>query len=172
MSKANAEWVLNFLKAHEATGQHAPVETMQRVVDYIVALETRFGIGPDEARSNLARDVMTTAVEGGINYWADFKGVERNHEEGSPDFLIVQSFHVRPAERSFGEGDVRELWQEVTVEKVLEAMRTITMNDTLVGSHIQSDIILGLLHDDACHIDAEGADCIVQVACFGEIVFG
>ena len=170
MSKANAEWVLNFLKAHEATGQHAPVETMQRVVDYITTLEAQADVV--RGSEQLARDVMTTAVEGGINYWAEFRCVDRVDAEGSPNHLDIISFHVRPAEESFGKGDVRELWQEVTVEKVLEAMRTITTNDKLVNSSIQSDIILGLLHNDACHIDAEGADCIVQVACFGELVFG
>lgn len=172
MSKANAEWVLNFLKAHEATGQHAPVETMQRVVDYIVELEAQAGV--IKGSEQLARDVMVTAVEGGSGYWARFIGVQRVDNEGFPDHLDIISFQVRPDEPAYSDKreDLRDQFQEITAEKILVAMQQIVRDEKLISPSFQSDVLLALLHDDASDIDADGADAILQVACFGELVFG
>ena len=42
----------------------------------------------------------------------------------------------------------------------------------LCGKHIRDDVVADLLDPDACRADAETADVIIQVALFGEVVFG
>ena len=97
-------------------------------------------------------DVIDIAIEGGINYWADFK-------------LQGDRLRVRPSEPAFDAGDPLNAWQWIDQAALAEAARKIVArevecNDTIRGWLISEDI-------DACV-----ADVLVQVAAFGEIVFG
>lgn len=60
----NANWVMNYLKAIEASGQHAPVETMQRVIDahdaLVAALEKIVEVWP--AHGSITQNSMADAM--------------------------------------------------------------------------------------------------------------
>ena len=110
------------------------------------------------------QDVMTTAVEGGIDYWAVIRNLKRDGE------LNVLSFDVRDSE------DRTANWEQVDADRVQAAIDHIVAGSVKngVGDHIV-DPIKGAIADPenmGVYIDADVADCIVQVAAYGEIVFG
>lgn len=109
-------------------------------------------------------DIMVTALEGGINYWCgsalpkdeDYKGADyASHAVSKGATLILTDVE-----------DESEEW-ELTREKLLEGVsKYLSLNNP-------ADIVdeeTGEL--DACMIDADVADCILQLALFNEIVFG
>ena len=60
------------------------------------------------------------------------------------------------------------------MDKVAAAIKRIIDGDIDGGLHesIRKTIEFANTHNDAGEIDAGDADCIVQVACFGEVVYG
>ncbi len=112
-------------------------------------------------------DVLTTAVESGHDsmwYWEDFciLDVDRDVAEYHP---------VKACKFIATVNDKPERWG-VTIDTVHKAIQ-----DLLNGKGDVNDRILGYIRSavkdhDAGDIDAEAADVIVQVAAFGEVVFG
>lgn len=112
-----------------------------------------------------AHDTMGTACYGGIDYWAT--APTNAQREAAPEgtlWVIVdreddETFHLTIK-------DLREAFFEL-----------LYTNQTLVGGVIHGyikDAWLGRDEDgiDGGCIDAEAADAIVQVACFGEVLYG
>lgn len=122
-------------------------------------------------RERYAMDMLTCAIEGGINYWA----IGRKFVTGDNDFY--ESCELKPdpaAGEAFPDGDHRNKWQSVNVETLLAACDLI-LSDAgakLCRQDIRADILADISDHDLCRSDAETADVIVQIAMFGEIVFG
>ena len=103
-------------------------------------------------------DIMATALEGGINYWCRKAEVVGEYlgEYASEQISRGGSLTLYDAESS-------DKW-ELTLEKFLNGVKLYFEQ----GCHVQvEDNAI-----DACDIDASDADCIVQFAVFGEVVFG
>lgn len=110
-------------------------------------------------------DVMMTAAYGGITYWAT--------QPTSADFARAKD----------GEHVIREDDSEdatafyLTSDKIRQAIVEIAegqhTNDT-IRDYVRSAFDNWTAEDgiDCGDIDADAADCIVQVACFGEVVYG
>lgn len=116
-----------------------------------------------------ARFALTTAVEGGINYWAsDIQYTKRVAGIGvTPDLerfydnLLGIRFKVEGA-------DVLEEHQGRTFRVSVKALQRAA--DRIIHEHlIRGDLANGIINDD---IDADAADCIVQVAAFGKLIYG
>lgn len=102
-------------------------------------------------------DLLTTAVEGGIAYWAEGRNFVRDSE------LRVVSFEVRPKPelRTF------DLWIPVNESSMSRALGLVLSRRVKVGAYIVGQIVT-----ERGGADAECADVLVQVAAFGEILFG
>ena len=103
-------------------------------------------------------DIMVTALEGGINYWCRRAKVVGEYlgEAASDQISRGGSLILYDAESS-------DKW-ELTLEKFLNGVKLYFEQ----GCHVQ-------VEDNAIEIgdiDAGDADCIVQFALFGEVVFG
>ena len=98
------------------------------------------------------RDILTTAVEGGIGYWATVTASKRAED------LSWLEVTLEPA------GDPDE-FKPVTVKcgSLPEALRSFAK------AHPKTRTAEYVKNDD---IDAEAADVAVQVAAFGEVVYG
>lgn len=106
-------------------------------------------------------DIMCTALEGGITHWCDYAEVlggylgEYAHEQISRDGVLV----LRDSET--GE------YFTLTKEKFLKGLETACKENIYSeyewcnGSEI-----------DTFQVDADIADAIVQIALFGDIIFG
>lgn len=93
-------------------------------------------------------DLMTTAVEGGINYWGAVIDLNRDSD------LNVLNFEVTDFE---GE------------EAYTYSVDSIAMLNALQALIKAYPWRVKMLDGD---YDAEDADCVVQFACFGELVYG
>lgn len=136
--------------------------------------------GPMDARRRMLRDIMVTAFEGGCNYWAEARRVVRDTDEASPRHLDYLSFELRSAE----DADDARLgrWVRVDERAIARGMERILSAPQDIGEHGESKLrvrrdILGAIalanvNPEDADIDAEAADCIVQAAMWGEIVYG
>jgi len=110
------------------------------------------------ARIKFLEDIVITAIEGGVNFWADV----RDYNYSTPGSV---SARIRDSE-SVGE------WEVVNMDTIAKGLGLIRKNNDLVG-----DVYLGYIktaesEKDAGIIDADTATAIVEVALFGEVVYG
>jgi len=120
-------------------------------------------------------DVLCTAFEGGSTYWAEAKNVKRDDE------LNYLAFDVRPREPGDREGHesyrpstniALTKWQHITPEKIDKAIRGLLNGRHKAASYVVRQFAGYPGNLDATDHDADGADVVVQLAAFGEIVFG
>ncbi len=117
----------------------------------------------------LMKDTLTTAIEGGINYWAEGRDFERQED------LDYVSCELRPSRGeglAFEKGDKRNDWQKVGPAEIEAAMLRVINEKDLCAVYIREAILFDYLDPDSCRGDAETADVVIQIALFGEIVFG
>lgn len=108
-------------------------------------------------------DVMETAAYGAITYWAT-----------QPPRRLLEALpagHHLVVEEDTGEA------HELTPAKIRQAIVEVAE-----GKHTNTvirDYVIAAFDDwtaedgiDCGHIDADAADCIVQVACLGSVVYG
>lgn len=105
-------------------------------------------------------DIMAAALEGGITYWCRKSAVVGKY---LGDCASDQISHGGSLILYDAESD--DKW-ELTLNKFLNGMKLAIEQ----GIGIQVNAADGSI--DTSEIDGEYADCIVQLALFGEVVFG
>lgn len=100
-----------------------------------------------EISKELAIDLLITAVEGGSNYWAEFKNY--NPVEGSVTAI------------DWEEDPTTEY--HITAEDLIKATQELLTSGEVAGWVLEG------LPDD---FDSITADCVLQKAIFGEVVYG
>lgn len=108
-------------------------------------------------------DIMTSALEGGINYWCNKVEVMGGYLGEYASEQISRGGILRLYD--FVEGN----WEELTREKLIKGLKKYIMKSAT------SDICEFINHEliiDSCLVDADVADAIVQYAVFGNIVYG
>jgi len=117
------------------------------------------------------QDLVTTALCGGIGYWAKLDNTGAEYDEAPADECIDET-----VARLLLEGRVVKLIDEEDGDVV-----DLTLDDLLTGvkMYIENGADSGLLEFDGgtvrldmCYVDAEVADQIVQYGLFGEVVYG
>lgn len=106
-------------------------------------------------------DIMCSALEGGITYWCcnaevvgDYLGEYSSEQISRGGTLIL---HDAEEDEKY----------ELTLDKLLKGIEIAAINnyysdyEWINGNEI-----------DCCQVDAEVADCIVQCALFGDIIYG
>ena len=117
-------------------------------------------------------DIVVTAIEGGIGYWACLD----NSGERWIDTPKDESY-AETATKILLEGDgVTFLDDEdhdtswvLTLEKLMKGIEMYLNSDRGLGCLDGSNVSVVI---DTCQIDAEAADMIVQYALFGELIYG
>lgn len=119
------------------------------------------------SRQEFLRDIAITAVEGGIGYWASFVKYKWFETESIDNLLPFPVIRIVPAEDpdDFDECDITAA--TISWGLALAGVREIDLRDEYRGT-----ILTATVMNDASNIDADIADCIVQLGLFGEIVFG
>lgn len=130
----------------------------------------------NDDRKQLALDVMTNAIEtGAVGYWAIMsESPERLPlDDGIPGDIckvLLEEF-----DESTGQPIEPRRVYEITPQKVISAMKKISSDAIRINSALQNRIKVMLDANDYCEGeggDAESDEVILQVACFGEIVYG
>lgn len=111
-----------------------------------------------DRRNQFYSDISVTAAEGGCYYWADFKGYDHNN-------LADVSFKIRDM------GDPAEPWTLINNDAIASAICKLKDGKVKTGrgQKFWAEVYRTM---NAGNIDASDADVIVQVACYGSIVFG
>lgn len=132
-------------------------------------------------RSQFLTDVLTGAVEGGINYWAQVSdyhwfsptldGGTAEHPEGQANAYVT--IHETGDDPSDPDLVVRT----IGIDDIARALGEIKANPQRPGpewmdSGTVASILLADRTSDAGEIDAGVSDCIVQVVLFGKVVYG
>tara|TARA_Y100000310_G_scaffold128314_1_gene127491 strand:+ start:657 stop:1040 length:384 start_codon:yes stop_codon:yes gene_type:complete len=113
--------------------------------------------------------ILTVAVEGGIAYWAEGKNYNWGSENGP---FELGMFHYASVQVRDHWGDMGRNWRRVTVSTIARGIRLLKTGEVKVSSDITGYIGSAEAEKDASYIDSDAADCIVQAALFGEIVYG
>lgn len=111
-------------------------------------------------REQFLEDVLVTAVEGGIGYWAEVAEYR------------YRDCHAVIAERedATGEGPRRFT---LSAAKLEEGLARVASPEFKINARQRGEILSdSATNGEACLIDADSADCIVQAAVFGELVYG
>ena len=108
-------------------------------------------------------DIMASALEGGINYWcseAEVVEERRCADWGHEQIARGGALVLHDVE------DIDEKW-ELDLEKFLNGFKLWVEQGLDEYGAVQKDGTV-----DCCQIDAACADEIVQLALFGEVMFG
>ncbi len=124
----------------------------------------------------LCSDTLDNAIEGGINYWAVGRKFQRTpqDQERAGSYLACELKPNPDDGAAFSDDDPRNDWQVIDLAKI-EAAMVLLMSPAgvkLCRKDIIEDIRADWSDPDACRSDAETADVIIQVALFGDVVFG
>jgi hypothetical protein len=157
------------------------------------AMKERKVITIDDENYALADDflsrILETAIEGACSYWADINAENADGEDEGPDG--ARDFDVSDYYEDEGDGE-REtesgdapLYTAATflvakdpgqggtldLEDMADAIERIANREVDVAPAIREIIVAAVEEEDASEIDAEAADCIVQIGLFDEILF-
>ncbi len=114
-----------------------------------------------ELSDEAVKDILVIAAEGGINYWCI--GMLHRYPRES------RQFKVREQEPS--EGDACKEF-DITADTVKRGITAILTKPYKTDVRMVLEVLHMLVEDDAGVIDADGADAIIQMGCFGELVYG
>lgn len=110
-------------------------------------------------RKEFLNDVFTIALEGGIGYWSY---AEEYHNNSDDYFAVIVD----------AEGDDAFEKSTINQDTIVKGINKIINLEVKINPDMRLDIIAASKENDASNIDANIADCIVQVGLLGEIVFG
>lgn len=120
-----------------------------------------------EERKQFLADIFTTAIEGGIDYWA---AVSKYYwqKDGKAD---LDGFYAVVSDAE--DEDAIPEDSRIDIEVIARGLNKICNDPSVkMAGCVRSIIQEADRENDASNIDAEGADCIVQVGLLGELVFG
>jgi hypothetical protein len=111
--------------------------------------------------STFGEDILTTAVEGGIGYWSIITSAKRLEDL---TWVEVKIKGTPETEDDFDPMIVKATQLEKVARELAKGGR--------IRSDLTDQIKEALKYRDAGYIDADAADCVVQFAAFGELVYG
>jgi len=116
-----------------------------------------------DSREYFLNCIVTTALEGGIGYWA----VAHTYKPSDmgDGYAIIQQFDEETG-KQFGNQF------RLDCAAVEEGIRRILYGDVKIGKHTVSAVAWANANNDAGDIDADYADTITQATMLGEIVYG
>lgn len=142
-------------------------------------LETRRHFGRRvEARQQFLADIIITAVEGGTGYWATAFSYRHETPTLTRVVLVPNEDYEEVARAAFAGGpDIDQTWlkqhgYEVETWQIESAIERIIDRKADVGLNLRARLQFASSNNDAGDIDAGDADSIVQIACFGKLVYG
>ena len=126
-------------------------------------------------------DIVVTAAEGGINYWAHTRNYKVHYVDDSGVRVSIGDTVITPYSMSSAvdsasievlgrEGSEPKEWTTVnggTVRKGINALKEMEFRRDLKMALLYADN-----ENDAGEVDSELADCIVQAGLFGKLVYG
>lgn len=128
-------------------------------------------------RTQFLADILTTAVEGGINYWAEVSDYTWDFDNPGVAFVRVYCIEdddvIRVDAAKRGDLTPPE-GVPVDIEKIAKAIARIL--DPQIPTDLSATNVKMIRdaskENDAGDVDADLADCIMQVAVLGDVIYG
>lgn len=136
----------------------------------------------------IVADVLTTAVEGGTNYWAAVSEIERTEDLSVTSVRYHETADGYPGGEpgNLKDDEGREVFGDawngyylsegvvVTVEDIKRAIRKVAANDgeRAWGRTFVNECRALIFDPDEADYDADTADLLVQIALFDEVRYG
>lgn len=126
------------------------------------------------SREGMLNMVFTTAIEGGINYWADV--MRKRWSDRTEELNMIEEFY---ADIEDVEDDNKKY--HIDADVIKRGIRKAFKNRAKIGDPYQrqaiNDLYWGILSNrqesrEEADFDADTADIIVQYGLFGELVYG
>ena len=114
-------------------------------------------------------DLMVTAIEGGIGYWACLDNRSETYMLAPEDESVAEtaaSILNKGGGVTFLDAEDHSVEWVLTKEKLLRGVQQFLEEDVNIALYIDDGEL------DMCMIDADHADTIIQYALFGEQVYG
>lgn len=114
-------------------------------------------------------DIMCTALEGGIGYWAQARKIKTlpGDTPGVRDYVSCELAELNNDESGYDWDHPMKL----TYGVIVEGVRRVCTDQRF--SHLAKGVFDDIANDNmGCYIDADVADCIVQIGLFNEIRYG
>lgn len=115
-----------------------------------------------EVKRELLKDLLTTAVEGGSNYWADFGKVKRDSDH------CVESVRLSINDGSAARRDVSLQTMSTGLERLAKCATTARYANGNAFPAAAKHLADALSEDG----DATTADVVLQMGLFNEVQFG
>lgn len=116
------------------------------------------------AREQFLADVIVCAVEGGTGYWAQVSAYR--HSDGpAATFAVLH-------EMSEDGDDYSEQGARLDLDAVARGIGRLQRGEVKVNGELLGSILAANATNDACEIDADGADVIAQAALLGDVIYG
>ena len=119
----------------------------------------------ERKRNRFLLDVFVTALEGGINYWAQID--KYKYGELSFSHLLYAHAVVKGSE-----GGPPDDWVRIDLETVSKGLEMLRGGQVRVNTNLLGDTLVAEATNDASEIDTELADCIIQLGLLGDIIYG
>lgn len=124
---------------------------------------------PEELKAHvleLAGDILVAAIEGGSNYWAAYRSVNRTEDLTITDAVIIE-WDEDKTEREMTK-------KKITRESVIKALNLVADGRILPLDHtiISAAHLCRIGVWDGGEMDAYRSDVVLQVALFGEVIYG
>lgn len=114
-----------------------------------------------ESKKQYLSDIIITAVEGGIQYWAQTKTYRWMNGPAS--------VYVRETN---DDGSPASEWKKVTIDLIETALQKIIKQDVETNDYIVKTCAGAFALKDAIDFDSDMADVVLQVAVLNEIKYG
>lgn len=119
-----------------------------------------------EAREQFLKDVLITAVEGGINYWSAVSDYD-------PDAGTVKVHEYEPDEGETDQWGYAEVGVTVDLDSIAKGIGVLNGKGEAWRTGYWAEFWrANRTNGEDGDYDAEIADVIVQTALFGEVVYG
>ncbi len=129
-------------------------------------------------RQEFLTDILTTAVEGGINYWAQVADYAYSGPvDGRGVTLVIDDVDEQDILTRVITADADTVTTTITLRDIDRGLKTLIRMDFKVADYIKAIAVNAHMANDCCpetgdDVDAEVAEIIIQAAVFGELVFG
>lgn len=171
-------WIITNEAGIEAARLDVPstkhADLFRRAADAALAVLNGATVLPFTLADQQCYDIMCTATEGGINYWADIikrKGKLRDDSE-IPDIVSFEAdVQDGPVSCDHPEIEAQEIGRfTIGPDMIRAGLRRLLAPGAEISPAIRNDAVLQLVDPEHAS-DADTADAIVQFAVFGELVF-
>lgn len=106
-------------------------------------------------------DLIETAGYG-MNYWCEFGKYDDE----------AQTYEVRLDAEAQDGVDWETDTKVITYQEIVDAIQKLISGEVSVGNWIRESLVAEFISKDGGSMDSDGAEVVIQVALFGEIIFG